>query len=291
MWEALEVLRRVHRGEAQRSVSRGTGRSRHTVRRYVETAMELGWVPGASEPGEDLAAAVMVRLRPGPRVGGPTGVEELLLGHEAKLRGWLCPGDGTGRGMRLTKALQLLRREGVEVSYPSLRRYAVRRLDFGKGALTVRMADVRPGELAEVDFGKMGPVHDPETGRDRTMYALVVTLVYSRHQYVHLSHSQRIWDFIGGLEDAWAFFGGVPARVVMDNLKPAVKRPRNSFMVFWVCLSETAAIWTHARGCGLAIGSPLARPFSGMSRAAQPANRQGPTNSTALITAASGSFP
>jgi hypothetical protein len=28
--------------------------------------------------------------------------------------------------------------------------------------------------------------------------------------------------FINGLEDAWEYFGGVPARVVIDNLKAAV---------------------------------------------------------------------
>jgi hypothetical protein len=32
-------------------------------------------------------------------------------------------------------------------------------------------------------------------------------------------------DFIDGLEEAWAFFGGVTARVVLDNLKAAVARP------------------------------------------------------------------
>jgi hypothetical protein len=191
----------------------------------VETAVGLGWEPGVTEPGEDLAAEVLVHLRPGPRVEGPTEVEAVLLAHEARLREWLGTGAPSGRGLQLAKAWQLLRREGVEVSYPSLYRFAVRRLDFGKSRATVRMAPVSPGELAEVDFGKLGLVYDPEMKRDRMMYALVVTLVYSRHQYVHLCHSQRTGDFIAGLEDAWVFFGGVPSRVVLDNLKPAVKKP------------------------------------------------------------------
>lgn len=225
MWEVLEVLRRVNRGEAQRSVSRGTGRSRNTVRRYVEVAMALGWEPGGEEPGEELAAEVMAHVQPGPRADGPTGVEAVLLAREAQLRVWLGTDGSAGRGLRLAKVLQLLRRQGVEVSYASLHRFAVRRLGFGARRATVRMAPVSPGELAEVDFGKLGRVYDPEMRRDRMLYALVVTLVYSRHQYIHLCHSQRAGDFIAGLEDAWTFFGGVPARVVLDNLKPAVKRP------------------------------------------------------------------
>ena len=43
MWEILEVLRRVGRGENKSEVARTTGQSRKTVRGYVRTAVELGW--------------------------------------------------------------------------------------------------------------------------------------------------------------------------------------------------------------------------------------------------------
>ena len=42
IWEILEVLRRVHRGERQRAIVRVTGHSRSTIRRYVAAARELG---------------------------------------------------------------------------------------------------------------------------------------------------------------------------------------------------------------------------------------------------------
>jgi uncharacterized protein YerC len=35
MWEILEVLRRVHRGEPYAAIQRATGHTRKTVRRYV----------------------------------------------------------------------------------------------------------------------------------------------------------------------------------------------------------------------------------------------------------------
>ena len=43
MWEILEVLQRVHRGEGQRAIQRVTGHGRTTVRRWVACATELGW--------------------------------------------------------------------------------------------------------------------------------------------------------------------------------------------------------------------------------------------------------
>jgi hypothetical protein len=106
--------------------------------------------------------------------------------------------------------------------------------------LTVRMADTPPGELAEIDFGRLGLVPDPETGRARVAHALVVTLVSSRHQYVHVTRSQRLADVIDGLEGAWAFFGGVPGRVVLDNLKAAITKADRYDPIFQRVFAEYA---------------------------------------------------
>ncbi len=111
---------------------------------------------------------------------------------------------------------------GVTVSYSALYRYAREELGFGGPKVTVRMAESLPGEVAQVDFGQMGLVYDPETGRRRKLHALVVTLVYSRHQYVYLTHRQDLDALVCGIEEAWEFFGGVARRLVLDNMKVAV---------------------------------------------------------------------
>jgi hypothetical protein len=145
----------------------------------------------------------------------PDSERDLAIAHD-QLKTWLkvdVPGE---RGLRLTKIHQLLERQGKRVSYSSLYRYCQRHFDLGNKRLTVRMAEVEPGELAEVDFGRLGYLRDAETGQRRLVWALVVTLVHSRHQYVHLTHHQKIRDVVDGLEAAWATFGGVPRRVVLD---------------------------------------------------------------------------
>lgn len=223
MWEVLDVLKRVHRGESRRQIARATERSRKTIGRYVTIATGLGWVPGLHEPDESIAAEVLAKVRPGPKeVVAET--EQALAPFEAEIRAWLAPHDGYRRGLKLTKIHALLRRRGVEVSYSALYRFACRRLDFGHTASTVRMVDVAPGELAEVDFGRLGLVHDPALGQRRVLHALIVTLVFSRHQFVYVTHGQKLDDLIDGLEAAWEFFGGVPARVVIDNLRAAVTK-------------------------------------------------------------------
>jgi hypothetical protein len=69
------------------------------------------------------------------------------------LSGWL-----ETDGLTLTKAHIKLDRMGVKVSYSSLYRYARETLGFGSPKVTVRMADTEPGEVAQVDFGRMGLV-------------------------------------------------------------------------------------------------------------------------------------
>jgi len=228
MWEVLDVLRRIHRGEGRRAIARITERDRKTIGRYVRIAVSLGWDPGdpqRKEPDEDLAAAVLLRVQPGPRWTASGENERKLLPFLSKIREWLVPPNPIECGLTLTKVHILLGREGVDVSYGALYRFAVKHLEFGRKPITVRVADVAPGELAEVDFGRLGFLYDAQIGKKRLVYALVVTLVHSRHQYVHLTHTQKLADLINGIEEAWEFFEGVPARVVLDNLKAAVTRP------------------------------------------------------------------
>jgi len=62
------------------------------------------------------------------------------------------------------------------VSYSTLRRFAVDVLDWRKREPTVLIEDAPPGVEAQADFGKMGMVVDPTTGKRRALYALIVTL-------------------------------------------------------------------------------------------------------------------
>ncbi len=84
------------------------------------------------------------------------------------------------------------------------------------------MEESAPGEVAEVDFGRLGRMHDPGTGRRRTVWALIAVLAYSRHSFVWPIFSQTLDEVIGGLEAAWAFFDGVPGYLVIDNFPAAV---------------------------------------------------------------------
>lgn len=258
MWEILDVLRRASRGESKTAIRRATGRTRKTVRRYLERARKLGWEPSSGvEPDEALALEVARSLKPVGRTACAGSSESRLGAHRDQIRQWLFPQDES-RGLRLSKVHELLRRQGTEVPYTSLHRFAVKHCGFHeRQRITVRVAEVEPGELAEVDFGRLGLVADPQTGRRQVLHALIVTLVYSRHQYVHVTFSQKLPDLIEGLEDAWGYFGGVTARVVLDNLRAAVVKPDRYDPTFQRTFEE------YARHRGFVIDAAVVRHATG----------------------------
>jgi transposase len=214
----IDILRRAKSKDSLRLIARSTGIDRNTIRNYLRLAATLGFSDIASDGQLAEIAASIIRSVHGDeaKVSEP-GACAPLLPHRELIAGWL-----ENDKLTLTKAHIKLGRMGVTVTYSTLYRYAREQFGFGGQKVTVRMADTLPGEVAQVDFGKMGLVFDPEIGRNRVLHALIVTLVLSRHQYVYLTHLQNFTALITGMEEAWEFFAGVTRRVILDNMKVAV---------------------------------------------------------------------
>lgn len=214
MIEIVDVLRRYQQGDGIRAIARSTGIDRNTVRKYLRMAEEKGFSKNGSIDLEALGREVFQEAQ-GP--SGPPAVRDpALSSYQQLLTEWLDKDQLT-----LTKAHIKLARMGVTVSYSTLYRYVREQLSPSLHN-TVRMADCEPGEVAEVDFGRLGLLEDPDAGHKRLLHALVVTLVYSRYQYVWITSRQDLSALINGIEEAWIFFGGVTRRLVIDNLRAAV---------------------------------------------------------------------
>ena len=214
--EIREVIRRWQAGLSQRRIAGGTGVSRPTVRRYIEAAEAAGLEPGGPEPSEEQLARLATLSRTGPRQAAVPS-EELLAPWAEQIEGWL-----QAERLQVTRVQELLAERGCEVSYSTLRRFIARRGWGRRQPVTVRMEDGPPGEVAELDFGRLGLIADPESGRRRTVWALIVVWRYSRHCFVWPTTSQTLHAVVEGLEAAWACFEGVPRYLVIDNFPAAV---------------------------------------------------------------------
>ena len=214
--EIQEVIRRWQARGSQRQIAEGTGLSRATVRKYLSAATGEGIAQDGPAPSEEQLSRLAGISRAGPkRVETP--VEDGLAPWGDQIYQWL-----TGDRLKVTRIQELLAARGCAVSYTSLRRF-IRKRNWGRRSVrTVRMADTEPGEVAEADFGRLGMITDPATGKRRVVWALIIVLSYSRHCFVWPTHSQKLEDVIAGLEAAWAFFGGVPRYLVIDNFPAAV---------------------------------------------------------------------
>lgn len=220
VFEIREVLRLFLRGEGLRSTERLVGLDRKTVRRYLSAAGELGLVQaGGEEQLTDAFVGLVVdKVRPCRGDGRGEAWTMLVTNHD-QLVAWLKTD-----GLTVVKAHELLARRGIVVPQRTLHRYALEVCDVGRGrrGTTVRVDDGKPGDELQVDFGRLGLVFDSVTQRQRVCQALIFTPVVSRYTFVWLTFAQTVADVIAGFEAAWAFYGGVFATAIPDNLKAIV---------------------------------------------------------------------
>jgi transposase len=79
-----------------------------------------------------------------------------------------------------------------------------------------------PGECAQVDWGSFGSVTVGSTRRRLSFFVLV--LCYSRLMYLEFTVSEGMEHFLSCHRRAFEFLGGVPEKVMIDNLKVGVLR-------------------------------------------------------------------
>lgn len=140
MIEIKEVLRRWQAEQSDRRIHRETGIDRKTVRRYVSWAIDLGITRDRELTDDDVhAVAQCVQSRPLP---DPSEQWTRVAQHRNDIDQWLSGSPP----LRLTKVYTLLVRRGVEASYATVRRYAIRELGWHKKKATILLEDPPAGQ-------------------------------------------------------------------------------------------------------------------------------------------------
>ena len=221
MIEVKEVLRRWSAGQGDRRIGRETGTDRKTIARYTDAAERLGLARGGELTDAEVhGVAQCVQSRP---TSEPSDMWNEVARHRALIEHWLA-GSGEARPLRLTKIHTLLVRDhGLRASYDTLWRFATQQLGWRKKTETVRVDDPPPGQETQVDFGEMGRLLDTETGKLRRLWVLIVTLCFSRYQFVWPTFRQTTEAVCEGLDRAWSFFGAMSVTMIPDNMTAIVK--------------------------------------------------------------------
>lgn len=207
-----EIIRRLRAGQSDQAIHQDLGLHRDTVRKYRQWAAEQGLLEGEMVELEALQERVAASL-PLPRPPQNESSVEPYRAVVEQLR---------QEQVEIKAIYQRLRERGYKGSYQSVWRF-VHRLEGDGPEATVRV-ERGPGEEAQVDFGYAGWMLDPVSGKPRRAWGFVMTLAYSRHQYVEFVFDQQVGTWLECHRHAFEFFGGVPRRVVIDNLKAAIVR-------------------------------------------------------------------
>ena len=206
-----DLIHRLRANESQRRIARDLRISRTTVRHYHEVAQQHGLLSPDSPMPDDAALAAVLGPIPRPPTT-PSTVEPYAEVVQRLL----------DQKVEMTAIWQRLSQDyGYTGGYSSVRRF-VRRVRPSEPRVVIRVHTL-PGEEAQVDFSPVGFLYDPSTGRLRPAYVFVATLCYSRHQYAELVFDQKMPTWIALHRRAFEYWGGVPRRIVPDNLKAAVK--------------------------------------------------------------------
>jgi transposase len=218
MEEVKEVVLLWLAGAGKKRIAAQLGLDVKTVRRYVRAAYKVGLRVGESTVplSEEVVSAILKATRPAPRRerGEAWGKCEQ---HRDEIEKRV--GDGVG----LMKCQRLLTRQGVEIPYGTLYRFAVGELGFGGKAATVPVVDGEPGKELQLDTGRMTLLEPDERGVRRRFKAFIFTPNVSRYRFVYPVFRERTEDAIEACEAAWEFYGGVFDVLIPDNTKAIVQ--------------------------------------------------------------------
>jgi transposase len=120
-----------------------------------------------------------------------------------------------------TVILRELQAQGFKGSYSLLSHYISAQAIFKKEAETILRFETKPGHQMQVDWAIIRSGRDPVS-------AFVATLGYSRATYIEFVTNQTFKVLKACHENAFDYFGGVPAEVLYDNMKTVVIQ-RNAY--------------------------------------------------------------
>lgn len=112
-----------------------------------------------------------------------------------------------------------LRERGLRLGIAQLRRYVAQIRPPRPRRVYLRV-EVEPGEQAQVDWGSFGHMRIGSTQRPLSVFSMVLS--WSRAIFVDFSLDQQMETFLRMHRRALEFFGGIPRRIVYDNLKSVV---------------------------------------------------------------------
>ena len=213
LFEYRQVLVRMRQGDSERDIARAGLMGRKKLTAVRRTAQELGWL----DPGQPLPQDTVIAGQFGRTPHLPSTCVSTLEPFREQISSWF---DADVQGTTIHSALK--RNHGYTGSYSAVRRF-LKHLGAERNVTATTILDFPPADAAQVDFGA-GPALVHESGHTLKTWFFVMTLCWSRHQYVELVFDQTVETWLACHRRAFEWFGGCPGRIIIDNAKCAIIR-------------------------------------------------------------------
>jgi len=216
MGKIRQILRLYVQGTGKKQISKITGISRNTIKRYLYKfiSLKLTYADIDSKSDHELEE-LFVETKPVVKKDERYEyLQALLPGYEKQLKR-----KGVTR-LQLYEAYRSAQPDGYKNSQFN---YFIRQyIDRGHPVMHL---EHKAGDKLFIDFaGDKLSVVDNTTGEITEVEVFVATLGCSQLTYVEAVKNQTKEELIKACENAFYYFGGVPAAIVPDNLKSAVTK-------------------------------------------------------------------
>jgi transposase len=209
--DQLMEINDLHRqGHSIRDIARISGHSRNTVRKVLRAEHDPKFhTPQRSsklDPYKDYIKQRYEQHR----------LSAVRLIDEARSMGYKRYEQHRLSAVRL---IDEARSMGYTGSIATLRRYlrTLRGEQHRRSRLTVRF-ETPPGRQAQADWAYCGKFPDQDA-KPVPVYLFLMVLSYSRRMFLRFTTSMKMPQLIECHQQAFAYFGGVPATVLYDNMK------------------------------------------------------------------------
>lgn len=217
-----EIYRRWQAGQGISHIAAGERRDRKTVRQYVEGFVELGLKPEPLAVDEQEFYRLCEGLLPA-RAERPAPGSEQLMPYRDELRALINHEKEPLKPK--TAFLVISRKYALTASYATFKRFARQQGLSKVEARAMIRIELPPGLETQLDYGKVGMLHDHIRGEQRVVWAFCGVLSHSRLPYVQFVYTQNQVSFVGSVVLMGEYYGGVSEFYSLDNLKAGVAKP------------------------------------------------------------------
>jgi len=215
MYEYRQIIYRLRQGQSIRAISRDTQFGRHKITEVKDLSIKYNWLLSDTElPSEELLSSIIENNLS----TNNNSSRRKCAAFEDLIKQWV---EQDVSAKLIHSNLQT--HHNYLGGYDTVQRF-IKDYKLSKPPKMTVPLHFEPSEAAQVDFGHGPKLFDQRVGKVVQTWYFVMTLCWSRHQYVELITHQDIETWLSCHQNAFDWFGGVVNKVIIDNPKCAITK-------------------------------------------------------------------